>query len=227
MFRDVTDDEQTPLRRDAERNRMRILDAARDVFAARGFAASFNEIACRADVAVATVYRRFPTRQSLVDALFEERMKEIVVIFESAEEEPDGWVAFAGALERLLEVVAGDRGTWELLMSGEHGGRSIAEHRESLGACGEKLLRRAQEQGSVRADLEPSDLPLLQLELGSLANATRDVDRDVWRRFLTITLDGIRAKPRKPTPLAADALADDLVADAMRSAVSPASVQPA
>lgn len=215
----VPDTDLRPLRRDAERNRRRILEAAAEVFATRGFSASFEEIAGRADVAVGTVYRRFPCRQGLIDALFEDRMSEVVAIFRRAEHEPDAWVALVSVLEQLLEHLADDRGTWELMMCNSRGGRHIGEARSQVATLSGQLLRRAQQQGAVRADLESSDLPLVKLMLGSLVDATRELDRDVWRRYLTIVLDGMRARPDTPTPFTAAALSDDLVPCAMSAAV--------
>jgi AcrR family transcriptional regulator len=80
-----------PLRRDAERNRLRILETAQQVFADRGLDVSLDEIAQHADVGVGTVYRRFPTKEALVDAVFEHRLEQLVAIGREALADTDAW----------------------------------------------------------------------------------------------------------------------------------------
>ena len=85
-----------PLRRDAERNRQRILEAAAEVFTERGFAATLDDVARHAGVGVGTVYRRFPDKAALADALFDERIDALVTLAEQARDEPDAWAALVG-----------------------------------------------------------------------------------------------------------------------------------
>jgi hypothetical protein len=80
-----------------------------------------------------------------------------------------------------------------------------------------RLVVRAQEQGSLRADLEPTDLPLLQLMLGALSECTRDVEPEVWRRFLGILTDGLRTRRDGPTPLGCEGLEPEQVQRTMRA----------
>src|SRR5215472_4279290 len=89
-----------PLRRDAERNRQRILEAAAEVFTERGFAATLDEVARRAGVGVGTVYRRFPDKASLADALFTDRIDALVQLAERAQGEPDAWAGLTGFMEQ-------------------------------------------------------------------------------------------------------------------------------
>ena len=95
-----------PLRADAERNRQRILDAAADLFAERGLQVSLDEVAERAGVGVGTVYRRFPDREALIDALFQVRVEEFIGIAREAAADPDAWAG----LTRFIEH--GDRVPW-------------------------------------------------------------------------------------------------------------------
>src|SRR5436190_821839 len=95
-----------PLRRDAERNRQRILDAARELFTERGLAVSLNDIAHHAGVGVGTVYRRFPDRVQLIEALFEQRLEQIRELAEAARAEPDPWQAFIRFHEQGLGLKA-------------------------------------------------------------------------------------------------------------------------
>src|SRR5215475_1323676 len=90
-----------PLRRDAERNRQLILRAASEVFTSRGLQASLDDVAQHAGVGVGTVYRRFPDKESLVEALFEERIQAIAALAEKALAEPDSWAAVVGFLESV------------------------------------------------------------------------------------------------------------------------------
>src|SRR3954452_25583966 len=106
-----------PLRADAERNRTRLLDAARELFAERGLDVSMDEIAHHAGVGVGTAYRRFGSRDELIGALFEARMEEYVALAEDALREPDAWVALTGFLERSLAMQAADRGLKDLVFS--------------------------------------------------------------------------------------------------------------
>jgi AcrR family transcriptional regulator len=206
-----------PLRRDAERNRQRINQAARELFAERGFAVTLDDIADRAEVGIGTVYRRYPDKRALIDLLFEERMAQIVELFDTGLADPDPWRGLVFALESSLALMVEDRGLWELMMSGDHGGDGVQRGRVELGPRMERLVRRAQASGAVRADLEPSDLPLVQMMVGALIDATRDVAPDVWRRHLRLILDGLRPDRRKPSPLPHPALSPDEMDTAMRA----------
>jgi AcrR family transcriptional regulator len=98
-----------PLRRDAERNRERILQAAAELFTERGLDVTLNDIAHHAGVGVGTVYRRFPDKETLIDALFEVRLAQIVALAEAQSRVEDPWEALSGFLERALEMQSADR----------------------------------------------------------------------------------------------------------------------
>jgi AcrR family transcriptional regulator len=206
-----------PLRRDAERNRQRILEAAREAFAEAGLAVTLDEIAHRAGVGVGTVYRRFPDKEELIDALFEERMGELVALAEASLRHDDPWEGLVGFLEAMTALHACDRGLKEVALSGAHGLERVGRARQLMFPLVTRLVTRAQEHGSLRADLEPTDVPLLQLMLGSLSDCTRGVEPEVWRRFLGIVTDGLRTRRDAPTPLACEGLAPEQVEGAMRS----------
>src|SRR4051794_4136234 len=110
------------LRADAERNRTALLAAARVVFGEHGLEASLDEIARRAGVGNATLYRRFPTRRDLIAAVFAGRMSEYVELADEALRNPDPWQAFVGYLTRVCEVQATDRGLSELLVTSNFDG---------------------------------------------------------------------------------------------------------
>ena len=182
-----------PLRRDAERNRQRILDAARELFAERGLAVTLDDVAHRAGLGVGTVYRRFGSRDELVDALFEERMMDIVALADEGLAASDPWEGLTNFIERLVALQAADRGLKEVLLGTTEGRERVARVREQMRPRGEELVRRAQAAGALRADFAASDLPLLQMMLGAVAEVTTPQHQGLWRRFLMIVLDGMRA----------------------------------
>src|SRR3954451_8548625 len=95
-----------PLRKDAERNRQRILDAARELFAERGLQATLDDVAHRAGVGVGTVYRRFPDKEQLIDALFESRLDQMAALAEDGLTDADSWRGLVTFLEGVLSLQA-------------------------------------------------------------------------------------------------------------------------
>jgi AcrR family transcriptional regulator len=192
-----------PLRRDAERNRLRILEAAREAFAEEGLGITLDEIARRAGVGVGTVYRRFPDKQQLIEALFEERVDEVAGLAEEALAGDDPWEAFVTFLRRATSLHAADRGLKEVVLGGAVGQRRIARARARMVPLVTELVRRAQEQGALRQDLAVTDVPLIQFMIASMAERTRDVKPEAWRRYLEIVIDGLHAQRDGTTPLGA------------------------
>src|SRR4051794_23684941 len=123
-----------PLRKDAERNRLRILDAAGTVFAERGLGVTLDDIARAAGVGVGTVYRRFPDKGSLIDALFARRMESMCDIADEALEIPDAWEALVFYFEKASQLQARDRGLKELLSCSTHGGAPVVAAKARLRA---------------------------------------------------------------------------------------------
>jgi AcrR family transcriptional regulator len=179
------------LRRDAERNRQRILKAAAAVFTERGFEATLDEVARRAGVGVGTVYRRFPDKMSLADALFEERIDALVELAERAQEQPDAWAGLVWFLEHSAEMLAGDRGLREILLYAVHGHDHVTYARDRMRPAVDRLLKRAQADGQVRADLAATDIPLIEFMIAATAEYTRCVRPEVWRRYLALILDAL------------------------------------
>ena len=190
-----------PLRRDAELNRQRILTAAREAFAEDGLSVTLDAIARRAGVGIGTIYRRFPDKEQLIDALFEARMNETAAEAEAALGVDDPWVGLVRFLERATEQHASDRGFKEVALSGVHGRERVARARQLMFPLVSQLVARAQADGSLRPDFEPTDMPLLQLMLGSLSDCTREADPEAWRRYLGIICDGLRTQRDEPTAL--------------------------
>src|SRR3982750_1396879 len=105
-----------PLRRDAERNRQRILAAAGELFTERGLGVTLDDIARHAGVGVGTVYRRFPDKEVLIDTLFQEQLDEWARIYEEGLDDPDPWPGVVSTHERALELWAHNRGLKEILL---------------------------------------------------------------------------------------------------------------
>ncbi len=205
------------LRRDAELNRQRIMLAAREVFAARGLDATLDQVAHHAGLGVGTVYRRFPGKRELIDALFEEELAEIQAIAERALAEDDAWQGLLRFLDEVHRKQARDRGLRDVLLSGGHGSDRLAEGRDRVLPVLTALVRRAQAAGQLRADVSHTDVVMLGLMMGAVADYTREVHPEVWRRYITIMLDGLRAVAAAPTPLAPEPLSDVQLEHAMNN----------
>jgi AcrR family transcriptional regulator len=206
-----------PLRRDAERNRQRILQTAQQVYAESGLDVSLDEIAQRADLGVGTVYRRFPTKEALVDAVFERELEQIVAIGQGALADPDGWRGLVTFLERSSALQATDRGLREVMLGTRYGHQRVARLRDSLQPIVTELVAKAHAGGRLRADIAPTDVPLIAIMVGAVVDYTRQVQPDVWRRYLTILLDGLNADGADPTPLPMAPLDVDQLDQVMQS----------
>ena len=175
-----------PLRADARRNRERILKAARAVFSAAGRDAHLDDVARRAKVGVGTVYRHFPTKDALLEALAREQFDLLTQWAQEAEDAPDPWQAFHAMIWRGAELQASDRALMEAVAAFKP---SVAQQAKELHASTERLMRRAQAQGEMRADATGEDVRLMMCGLGSVMQ----MSGDGWRRYLTVMLDGLRA----------------------------------
>jgi AcrR family transcriptional regulator len=184
-----------PLRRDAARNRRLLLDAARELFAERGLEVTMDEIAERAGVGVGTAYRRFANRDEVIAALFEDRIEEYLALIDEALEHPDPWEGLAGFLERSVALQAADRGLHDLLVTHGRSAEHAAGKRERVIPALRRLVRRAQEAGELRPDAQALDVPLIGLMLRQVVDFSADVKPELWRRYLELLLDGLRARP--------------------------------
>ncbi len=186
--------DERPLRRDAERNRQRILAAAREVFAERGLTATLDDVAQHAGLGVGTVYRRFTDKGRLVEALFEDRIDELVALADAAMTERDSWAGFVGFLERSCALLAADHGLRDVVLGKTTEGARISQARERLAPAVRQLLHRAQEDGYVRPDLRQVDVPIIDLMIGSVVDYTNSLQPEAWRRYLALIIDGLRAR---------------------------------
>jgi AcrR family transcriptional regulator len=186
------------LRRDAQRNRERIVASARRLFARDGLDASVEEITRDAGVGMGTLYRHFATKEELIDAVLEESFEELLAVAEAAVAEADAWAGFTGFMEAALQRYEANRGLKDLLAGSEHGRRRAQAMRRRLAPLLGQMIARAQDQGSLRPDFTPQDMPLLFWAGGSVIDATAGVAPDCWRRQLGLSLDGLRAGAATP-----------------------------
>jgi AcrR family transcriptional regulator len=206
-----------PLRRDAEMNRQRILRAASQVFTARGLQASLDDVARQAGVGVGTVYRRFPDKEALVDALFEDKLAALVTEAERALEAPDSWTGLVTLLERAGAMLTRDRGLVEILMYATYGQDRVSQARARMQPVVTRVVERAQRDGKVRADFRPTDVPFIEFMLSAAAEYAAQTQPEVWRRYLTLIVDGLRPSRAETTPLPTGALTPEEMVIAMRS----------
>jgi AcrR family transcriptional regulator len=183
----------TRLRADAERNRTALLAAAREIFGEQGLDASLDEIARRARVGNATLYRRFPTRRDLIAEVFAGQMTEYVQLADVAMHEPDAWTGFVGYLTRVCEMQATDRGLSELLVSTSFDeDERLGELRANAQHGAERVIRRAQQGGVLRDDFTRGDVRLIMLANAGVA--ARSTGSGAWRRQLTLYLEGLASR---------------------------------
>ena len=189
------------LRADAERNRQRLLDAARELFAQRGLDVTLDDIARHAGVGTGTAYRRFPNKDALIEALMVGRIRELESIAKECVAEPDPWRGLTRYFERALELQAVDRGLKDALFTAGRGGAEVARARGALAPVVSRLVQRAVDAGVVRSELATTDVPLINFMLNTVVDLGHDVEPELWRRYLAIVLDGLRPRPDGDEPL--------------------------
>jgi AcrR family transcriptional regulator len=212
---------QRPLRKDAERNRQRILAAAGALFGERGLQVTLDAVAERAGVGVGTVYRRFPDKEALIDALFEERIDAVRALADEACGIDDAWEALVFFLERAVALHGDDRALKEIVFSTAHGQERVGRARDRIKPVVSRVVARAQASGQLRADVHVTDVPMIQLMLTAVMEYAGEVAPEVWRRYLAVVLDGLRAGPSAQTPMASPALTDTQLEGAMARGLTP------
>ena len=172
----------TELRADARRNLERVLDAATEAFAASGPDASIDEIARRAGVGHGTVFRRFPTKDDLIYAVIERHVAQVTGMAEEALAADDPGDAFFEFANQAAELMMSTPGLHKCVVHcGEKPGAAELEE------LGRKIVARAQDAGTLRPDIEPSEVgPLVRAALLAAPPGQ-------WRRYLDVVLDGLRA----------------------------------
>ena len=196
--------EERRLRADAARNRAAIVAVARDVFAEHGLEAPLEAIAARAGVGIATLYRRFPTREKLVAAALVEKVAEYAESARQALADPDPWNGFARCVERICELQAGDRGLSDLLSMTLSADEQVEELRRTANELLITVIDRAKAAGALREDFVGEDLVLLLIATAAVTQVTRADAPEAWRRFVALALDSFASRgtrePALPDP---------------------------
>lgn len=188
------------LRADARHNRDRILEAAREAYAAHGIDVPVTTIARRAGVGVATLYRRFPTRADLVAEAFSEQLAVCVAALDDALRDPDPWRGFRTLIEKVCAMQATDRGFTAAFLSRFPDAVDFEGQRARAEEGIARLVRRAQDSGQLRADFDPSDVTLLLLANNGVAADSPAVSAAASRRLTGYLLQSFRAERTAPLP---------------------------
>jgi AcrR family transcriptional regulator len=181
-----------PLRADARRNRERVVTAAKAVFAEHGREAQMDDVARRAGVGVGTVYRHFPTKEALIEALAVDTFEKVLAAGRAALERSDPWEAFSEALWAGASLTASDRSFTEIVGEIQGPMPLPAELQQDMAETFGELMRRAQASGDLRPDLVLDDIGMFMCGIGIGARKTHACP-DAWRRHLSIIIDGLRA----------------------------------
>ncbi|WP_328779025.1 TetR/AcrR family transcriptional regulator [Streptomyces canus] len=199
----------TGLRADAERNRDRILGAARRLYATEGLGVSMASVAREAGVGKATLSRRFATREELVNAVFADRMDAYASAVAEALADPDPWHGFTGYVQAVCAMQAADRGFADVLTMTFPTARALEARRAESYSAFLELIARAKDSGHLREDFVPEDLVILQMANAGVIAAAGDAAPDTWRRLVGHVLRSyaapgapIPALPEAPAPTA-------------------------
>jgi AcrR family transcriptional regulator len=201
----AAEDEARPLRRDAEVNLDRILAAARDVFAEHGYDASMEAIAARADVGVGTLYRRFPTKADLFNAVVDAARRRVREIAEEVLAD----VAHGEAAFEFVRRCIGVPSVWRATISAPPWESQRGTGLTQIAPLLDKIVRRSKEAGTLRPDAEVTDVVIVLKAVRSIADLCDAPGSRPSLRFLELALDGLRpghAPPAHP-PLSVRQLA--------------------
>ncbi len=200
------------LRVDAERNRSRVMEAARRLYATEGLGVSMAAIAREAGVGKATVSRRFATRERLVEAVFVDRMDEFAATTARALTDPDPWQGFTQYISTVCAMQAADRGFADVLTLTFPGAEVLEARRAKSYVAFLELISRAKDTGCLRADFVSEDMIVLLFANAGVLAGTRGDVTGAWRRLVaplpalrrhargTTAADAASAGSRRPAP---------------------------
>lgn len=199
--RAVTDRLPQTLRSDASDNRERILEAARAAFATEGLNVPMREIARRAEVGPATLYRRFPTKEALVTEAFTEQLSACHAIVDEGLADPDPWHGFRLVIEKICELHALDRGFTSAFMTAFPHAIDFAAGRDYAMKAIAELARRAKADGRLRPDFVVDDLVLVFMANSGIRAATPAARVAASRRFAALSIQAFQTSPaHEPLP---------------------------
>jgi AcrR family transcriptional regulator len=190
----------TALRADAQRNLVRVLDAAREVFAEHGIDAPVTEIADRAGVGVGTIFRRFPRKDDLLAAVVEHRTAQLIEAADAALVERDAGAALRRFMETAAAMQISDRCWCDAAGTDLFAREGLCELVDVLVSKMDALLSRAQAAGQVRSDVRALDLPVLLMGVAQSGLMLQDAAPGAWKRYLGIVFDGLRPDAARPLP---------------------------
>lgn len=200
--RTMTDQLPHILRSDAQDNRDRLLEVARALFSERGIDVTMRAIARSAQVGPATLYRRFPTKQLLIDAAFADELKLCREIVEDGCADPDPWRGLCSVIEGISVLNGRNQGFVDAFMSANAAVDTIAAHRAALLRMLTELSERAKSTGRLRKDFVVGDLVLVFMAGRGLSSTTSGREAAA-RRFAALAIDAFRASgPNGDLPLA-------------------------
>ncbi|MFE7794785.1 TetR/AcrR family transcriptional regulator [Streptomyces sp. NPDC057460] len=202
------------LRADAERNRDRILAAARRLYATDGLGVSMASVAREAGVGKATLSRRFATREELITAVFADRMDAYAAAVTEALADPGPWHGFTRYIEAICAMQAADRGFADVLTMTFPAAKALEERRAESYHGVVELITRAQRSGHLREDFTHQDVVILLMANAGVIAATGDAAPDSWRRLVGHLLRAFAA-PATDAPTLPDAPAPTALYRAM------------
>jgi AcrR family transcriptional regulator len=176
-----------------------VIAAARLLFADTGLDAQIPDVAKAAKVGVGTVYRHFPTKDDLIAALVAERFERLAQKARASLESTDAWEGLADFIRFTALIQAEDRGLCEV-MSSRPEVMDAAAWQVGLPELCDRLVKRAQRAGQLRADLDWQDIPMIACGLGTATQATPSPSIGRWPRLVEIILDGLRAPGSRKLP---------------------------
>lgn len=190
-------------RRDALRNRAAIVDSACTAFAERGLDAPLEPIAAAAGVGNATLYRHFPERAALWEAVLQEPLQEVLDLMREclALSEDDPWAGFATFIRRTADIEARREGFSALMTTRFTGAPTLLALRAEIQDGLESLFRHAQDAGAIRADAALEDIAVVQLSTARAIETFGEVAPELHRRWVDLVLDGLRAPGAEREPL--------------------------
>ena len=189
-----------PLRVDARNNRTRIVEAARELFAEQGLDVTMTDIARHSGVGVATLYRRFPTKESLVTEAFAEQIELCASVVDDALADPDPWRAFRTVLEQVCAMQAVDKGFTGAFISAFPDSTAFDRLRARAEQGFGELARRAKASGDLRADFTFDDITLLLMANGGIITDSRHTALAASRRLVSLMLHAFHADDADPLP---------------------------
>jgi AcrR family transcriptional regulator len=197
----------------------RVIASATALFADQGLGTTLADVASHADVGVATVYRRFATKDELIYEVYADRIRAAEELARKAAAEPDAWRGFVQFFEESIEILANDRGLRDLATGGytrslgwargtapDRLARLLSENNQTMGVHLTEVVRRAKKAGRLRRDFEATDMMVLSIAVQATILFGGTEHPDLYRRALGFILDGLHPSRRGVTPLPAPPL---------------------